>query len=110
MNVTTLVEVVGFVPKVAVTPAGRPDAESDTEPVNPFSGLTVMVLLPLLPCVTLSEVGDADSEKSGVAVPPQPVNLKFAIRVLQLKVPLAFRYSVVYQKVQSSTGSTEMAL
>ena len=37
-------------------------------------------------------------------------NLKFAIRVLQLNVPLAFRYSLVYQKVQSSTGSTVMAL
>jgi len=26
-------------------------------------------------------------------------------RVLQLNVPLDFKYSVVYQKVQSSTGS-----
>jgi len=37
-------------------------------------------------------------------------NLKLAMRVLQLKVPLALRYSLVYQKVQSSTGSTVMAL
>lgn len=40
----------------------------------------------------------------------QPGNLKEAIRVLQLKEPLAFKYSLVYQKVQSSTGSTVMAL
>jgi hypothetical protein len=40
----------------------------------------------------------------------QPGNLKDAMRVLQLNDPLAFRYSVVYQKVQSSTGSTVMAL
>ena len=37
-------------------------------------------------------------------------NLKDAMRVLQLKVPLLFRYSVVYQKVQSSTGSTAILL
>ena len=40
----------------------------------------------------------------------QPGNLNDAIRVLQLNVPLAFKYSVVYQKVQSSTGSTVIAL
>ena len=33
-------------------------------------------------------------------------NLNDAIHVLQLNVPLFFRYSVVYQKVQLSTGST----
>lgn len=110
LSVRTLLDVVGLVPNVAVTPAGNPDAESVTDPVNPFSGFTVMVLLPLLPCVTVNEAGEADNVKSGVAVPPQPANLKFAMRVLQLNVPLALRYSVVYQNVQSSTGSTEMAL
>ena len=40
----------------------------------------------------------------------QPVNLKDAIRVLQLKVPFACKYSVVYQKVQSSLGSMAMLL
>jgi hypothetical protein len=40
----------------------------------------------------------------------QPGNLNDAMRVLQLKLPLAFKYSVVYQKVQSSTGSTVIAL
>ncbi len=37
-------------------------------------------------------------------------NLNDAMRVLQLKVPLFIRYSVVYQNVQSSTGSTLMLL
>ncbi len=32
-------------------------------------------------------------------------NLKEEIQVLQLKPPLVLRYSVVYQKVQSSAGS-----
>jgi hypothetical protein len=36
-------------------------------------------------------------------------NLKDAIRVLQLKEPVVFRYWSTYQKVQSSTGSIVMA-
>ena len=107
-SVSVLVEVVGFVPKLAVTPAGRPEAESVTLPVNPPMGLTVMVLFPLPPCVTVTLAGEADSEKSGAA--PQLGNLKLAIRVLQLKLPLALMYSVVNQNVQSSTGSTLIEL
>ena len=61
LNVTTLVDVVGFVPKVAVTPAGSPDADRLTLPVNPPVGVTVMVELPLLPWVTLRLEGEADS-------------------------------------------------
>lgn len=41
---------------------------------------------------------------------PQLGNLKLAIRVFQLKLPVVFMYCCVYQKVQSSTGSTVMAL
>jgi hypothetical protein len=37
-------------------------------------------------------------------------SVKELMRVLQLKLPDAFRYSVVYQKVQSSTGSTPSML
>src|SRR5205807_583515 len=37
-------------------------------------------------------------------------NVKLAMRVFQLNVPVVFMYSVVNQKVQSSTGSTCMAL
>ena len=40
----------------------------------------------------------------------QPENLNDANRVLQLNAPFAFRYSVVYQNVQSSTGSIDIAL
>lgn len=107
VKVRTLVPVVGLVPKVAVTPAGRAELESVTDPVKPPEGVTVIVLLPLVPWVTANELGEAERVKSGV---PQLANLKFAMRVLQLNVPFAFRYSVVYQKVQSSTGSTVMAL
>lgn len=49
VKVTTLVDVVGLVPKAAVTPAGNPEAESVTEPVKPPDGVSVTVLLPLVP-------------------------------------------------------------
>jgi len=67
VSVKTLVEVVGLVPKLAVTPAGRPEAERVTLPVNPPDGVTVIVELPLVPWVTVRVAGEADSEKFGVA-------------------------------------------
>ena len=65
LKVRTLDPVVGFVPNVAVTPLGRAEVESVTDPVNPPEGVTVIVLLPLLPCVTLKLEGEAESEKFG---------------------------------------------
>jgi len=68
VSVSRLVLVVGFVPNVAVTPAGNPDAESDTLPVNPFSEVTVIVLVPPVPpCVTVTLAGEGDRLKFGVA-------------------------------------------
>jgi hypothetical protein len=52
----------------AVTPLGNPEAERLTLPLKPLTGLTVMVLFPLLPCVTVTLDGDAESEKSGTGV------------------------------------------
>jgi len=66
VNVTVLVDVVGFVPKAAVTPAGNPEADRLTLPVKPPDGVTVIVLPTLPPCVTLTLPGEADSEKLGV--------------------------------------------
>jgi len=40
----------------------------------------------------------------------QPGNLTLEIRVDQLNDPVVFRYSVVNQNVQSSDGSTAIAL
>ena len=66
VNVTELVEVVGLVPKFAVTPEGKPDADNVTLPVKPPDEVTVIVLLPLLPCCTLKLDGEADKLKFGV--------------------------------------------
>ena len=49
----------------AVTPLGRPDAERLTPLLNPFTGVTVTVLVPLLPCMKVKLLGDADRLKSG---------------------------------------------
>ena len=48
-NVTMLEPVVGLVPKVAVTPLGRPLAASVTLPVNPPASFTEIVSVALLP-------------------------------------------------------------
>lgn len=67
VNVRLLLEVVGLVPKVAVTPLGRAELERLTDPVKPFKSVTLMVLLPLVPCFTVRLLGEAESEKFGVA-------------------------------------------
>jgi hypothetical protein len=101
--------VTGLVENAAVTPLGKPEALSVVAALNPFRLVMVMVLVPFEPCVMVSEEGEALTVKSGVVL-PQVGNLKFAMRVFQLKVPFVLMYSCVYQNVQSSTGSTCIAL
>ena len=67
-----------------------------------------MVDVAVCPCAALTLLGLADMEKSLVWA-PHPANLNDPIRVLQLKVPLEGRYSLTYQKVQSSAGSTDIS-
>jgi hypothetical protein len=64
VNVSVLVDEVGFVPKLAVTPDGNPEADKLTLPVNPPEGVTVIVLLPLLPWLTLKLEGEAERRNS----------------------------------------------
>src|ERR1700723_3696088 len=70
VSVSTLVPVVGFVPNAAVTPLGRPDAARVTLPVNPPTSVTVIVLLPLPPCVIVRLLGESERVKLGVDDPP----------------------------------------
>jgi len=60
-RVNVLVVVAGLGLNDAVTPLGRPDADKLTLPPKPFCGVTVMVLVPLVPCAMLRLVGDAES-------------------------------------------------
>ena len=59
----------------AVTPLGSPVAANDTLPLNPFSGVTEMVSVALLPCVTESVDAECESVKLGAPVEPVPTNV-----------------------------------
>jgi len=66
VKVRVLVPVVEAGLKAAVTPVGSPLAVRATAPVNPPEGATVIVLLPVPPCATVTLAGLADNEKLGV--------------------------------------------
>ena len=108
VKVSVLVVEAGFGLKPAVTPLGKPVAERVTLPLNPFIGVMLIVLVPLLPCVTVTLLGDGERVKLGAA--EQPVKMKDAMLVAQSKVPVTFWYWSTYQKVQSSAGSTCIAV
>lgn len=75
--------------KVAVTPVGWPLADNATAELNPPETVVVIVELPLLPCTTETEVGEAERVNAGVAAavtvseivavcispPPEPVTV-----------------------------------
>jgi len=58
VNVLVLAVLPGL--KDAVTPLGRPDADKLTLPLKPPCGVTVMVLVPLVPWITLRLLGEAE--------------------------------------------------
>jgi hypothetical protein len=107
VNVTLLVLVAGFGLNAAVTPVGRPDAAKVTSPLKPFSGVTVIVLVAVLPSITLTAAGDADRVNAGVTlsaivvvcvrVPEVPVIVTVAVPVVA--VPLAVNVSVLVAAV-----------
>jgi len=61
VNVLVLVVLLGL--NAAVAPLGRPLADKPTLPVKPFTGLTVIVLVPLAPCAIVKLLGNAESVK-----------------------------------------------
>jgi hypothetical protein len=65
VSVRVLLPVVLLGLKDAVTPLGKPEADKLTLLLKPFSELTLTVLEPLVPCVTLKLLGDAESVKLG---------------------------------------------
>jgi hypothetical protein len=105
VNVLALVALLGL--KAAVTPLGSPVADKPTLPLNPFWGVTVIVLVPLAPCVMVTLLGDAERAKFAGAtavtvretvvkfdkLPDTPVMVTVAVPVVA--VPLATRVSVL---------------
>jgi hypothetical protein len=52
--------------KLQDAPAGNPDEQlSETAELNPLSSAIVTVVVPLCPAVTVTDVGEAATEKSG---------------------------------------------
>jgi hypothetical protein len=62
VNVNVLVFAVLVGLNDAIMPLGSPEADKLTLPLKPFRGTTVIVLVALLPCVTLTLAGNAESE------------------------------------------------
>jgi hypothetical protein len=60
VSVNVLVVVAGFALNDAVTPLGSPDADKLTPAVKPFCGVTVIVLVPAVPCAIVKLLGDAE--------------------------------------------------
>jgi len=88
VRVKVLVEVVGFVLNPDVTPLGRPEADNVTLPVKPSTGVTVIVLVPLLPWLMVTLVGDADSVKLG-CWPPELASALIKAAPVGLPQPVA---------------------
>ena len=78
-----VVAVTGLVPKMALTPLGRPLMLRLTE-LEPLRAATVTVVDPFEPRFTVSEVGASEMLKSGGLLDAPTV--KDAIAVLQLKL------------------------
>ena len=60
LSVSVLVVVAGLELNEAATPLGSPDADKLTLPLKPFSGVMVIVLVPLVPCMMLRLFGDVE--------------------------------------------------
>ena len=69
--VTVIVELPEPLTEAGLKPAlaldGRPDVPKVTVPPKPLCGVTVIVLVPLVPWVTVTLFGDADKLKFGWA-------------------------------------------
>ena len=68
----------------------------------------MQVELSLAPSWMVKADGEQETLKVGTGGPPQPGMLKTPTRVRQGALPVVARYSLVYQKVQSSAGSSSM--
>jgi len=60
LSVSVLTVVAGLGLNEAATPLGRPDADKLTLPLKPFCRVMVIVLVPLVPCMMLRLLGDAE--------------------------------------------------
>ena len=86
-RVKRLLAVAGFVPKLAVTPLGRPETVKFTLSLNPFKGWIVMVVEPDAPWMKARLAGDAERVKLGCAEDVGQLLTKLA--ALMVPMPVA---------------------
>ena len=103
VKVLMLVALVGL--KDAVIPLGSPTAVKLTLPLKPFSGFTVITLVPLAPCVNVRLLGEAEMEKLGtgavlmvrervvvlVRLPEVPVMVTLAVPVVAVLLAVSVK-------------------
>ena len=89
VNVLVLAVLLGL--NDAVTPLGRPEIDKLTFPVKLFSGVMVMVLVPLAPCMRVTLLGDAESAKFG----PEAGQLFTRLAAFTVPIPVAKSQPVV---------------
>jgi hypothetical protein len=85
-RVKRLLVVAGFVPKMAVTPVGRPDTVKFTLPLNPFRGLIVMAVEPAAPWRRVKLAGDAETVKPGCCEDEGQLLIKLAALIVPMPV------------------------
>lgn len=83
VNVLVLAVLLGL--NDAVTPLGRPDIDKLTFPVKLFSGVMVMVLVPLAPCMSVTLLGEAETAKFG----PEAGQLFTRLAAFRVPIPVA---------------------
>ena len=92
-RVKRLLAVAGFVPNVAVTPFGTPDAVRLTLPLKPLRGLMEIVMEPEVPCRIVRLDGEAESKKPGCVVDAGQLLTRLA--ALTVPMPVAKSQPVV---------------
>jgi hypothetical protein len=110
VSVSVLVELMGDGLKAAVTPVGNPVMPRLAVLLKPFNGVSVNVLVPLVPCITLNVVGEAAKVKLGgtatvreivvvaTIVPCVPVTVTVTVPVVAVDV--AVRAKVLVADVE----------
>ncbi len=101
----------------AVTPAGAETVKPTAE-LNPFKELTVIVELPVPPCCTVTELGDADKEKLGGGGGAETVtvivvewdNVPLVPMTVKVKGPRAVVGDTEIVSVDGDTGVAELGL
>ena len=85
-KVKMLADVAGFVPKLALTPLGKPEAVKFTLPLNPFKGWIVIVVEPDAPCTKAKLEGEAERVKLGCVEDEGQLLTKLAALIVPIPV------------------------